>query len=124
MFHAGFAAPDGMDPEDSAAHSAFVDSAFDVGTAMMLPKVTNDLGFHCASYAGILAKEFYTQNGAPDALKLLKGGSAILDADWDKVLKDGDGRVTMDTFVLFYQDKYQKELGSSEHVAYATFLKK
>merc|ERR1719291_1189827 len=121
MFHAGFAAPDGLDPEDSAAHSAFVDSAFDVGTAMMLPKVTNDLGFHCASYVGILAKEFYTKDGsAPDALNLKKGGNANLDADWDNILKDGDGRVTMATFILFYQDKYSKELGAGESAAYVT----
>jgi len=112
--------------EDPVMCRAYLGSVFDAATAMMLPKKRNDLGPHCFSYATILANEFYSKDGKTmDKLGLMTGAVPSLDADWKKVKKDSEGRVSELVFTKFYSKKNVGNLVTFESTKeYETFLGK
>lgn len=112
------------------AFEAYANSLFDTGTALMLPAQKTDLGKHCFGYATLLVPEFYgeepkdglglaTSDKPTDSFATLR---AELDADWEKVEKNSDGRVTKDVFTNYFMEKNKDKLVPESAENYRKFL--
>lgn len=114
------------------AFETYLGAIFEASTAMMLPSVKNDLGQHCFGYGFLLAGEFYGDKPR-DQLKLVAGSKpkdkltsvrADLDRDWEQVLKDDNGRVTLYGFVNYFLEKHSGSLDAATKGVYTMFLQK
>mmetsp|Transcript_78579 Transcript_78579/g.139430 ORF Transcript_78579/g.139430 Transcript_78579/m.139430 type:complete len:225 (-) Transcript_78579:266-940(-) len=114
------------------AFTTYLGSLFEASTAMMLPSVKSNLGKHCFGYGFLLAGEFYADKPR-DQLKLaasskpkdkLKALRAEFDHDWEQVLKDDNGRVTLYGFVNYFLQKHNGKLDGATKGVYTMFLQK
>lgn len=116
-----------------AEYEAYLNTLFDTGTSLMLPAQKTDLGRHCFGYVTILANEFYFEEPADLlALKFLKVDQAMpdqlgplrqeMDADWSRVEKDGESRVTLEAFVTYFLNKFGPELAPESFQYFESFL--